>query len=102
MHQAGTSCLKAFRVLKCNSVCLRAIRATCKSLPDIFLHRHSGLTESEAANLQEKLDWLNAIMQDELHIIQKQVVRHAELKSLLSDRARGRITFRIVYFNFRM
>jgi hypothetical protein len=48
-----------------------------------------GLTESEAANLQEKLDWLNAIMQDELTIIQKQVARHAELKSLLSNRSGG-------------
>ncbi|XP_028399040.1 protein unc-13 homolog B-like isoform X1 [Dendronephthya gigantea] len=57
--------------------------ATRFSLPN-------GLTESEAANLQEKLDWLNAIMQDELHIIQKQVSRHSELKSLLSDQDHGK------------
>ena len=60
---------------------------------DICLFIHNvvftvGLTESEAANLQEKLDCLNAIMQDELQTIQKQVPRHAELKSLLSDRGK--------------
>ncbi|CAB3982544.1 unc-13 homolog B-like [Paramuricea clavata] len=54
----------------------------------------NGLTESEAANLQEKLDWLNAIMQDELTIIQKQVGRHAELKSLLSNRSGEKKTHR--------
>lgn len=56
-----------------------------------FLYYIVGLTESEAANLQEKLDWLNAIMQDELSIIQNQVPRHSELKSLVNGRDRGMI-----------
>ncbi|XP_046857153.1 protein unc-13 homolog B-like isoform X2 [Xenia sp. Carnegie-2017] len=45
----------------------------------------NGLTENEAADLQEKLDWLNVIMQDELQIIQKQAHKHKELKSLVAS-----------------
>ena len=51
------------------------------------------MTENQAEELQAKLDVLNSIMADEMHIIQSQVPRHSELKNLIDDNTnKGMIT----------
>ena len=59
------------------------------------------MTENQAEELQAKLDVLNSIMADEMHIIQSQVTRHSELKNLIDDNTnKGMITKYIYIYTY--
>ena len=59
------------------------------------------MTENQAEELQAKLDVLNSIMADEMHIIQSQVPRHSELKNLIDDNTnKGMITKYIYIYTY--